>query len=198
MNKNELTDTDRDGVVTSPSTSRRSLLKSAAGLFGSLLLPALARADDLWTTYQTPAAFLAEAFGATPPPPKVLVLDASAQARLSVAFGRNYPQAQIRYWRANGRTAWILDDLGKVGYQLTTSGFVVKDKAIDFARVLIYRESRGEQIAEASFLKKIAGARYAGSGLDRTVDNISGATLSVKMMERMAAAALVLDSLAPV
>lgn len=198
MNKKELTDACMDGVVTPSSTSRRSLLKSAAGLLGSLLLPTLVRADDLWTTYQTPAAFLAEAFGATPPAPKVLVLDAGAQTKLSAAFGRNYPQAQIRYWRANGRTAWILDDLGKVGYQLTTSGFVVKDKAIDFARVLIYRESRGEQIAEASFLKKIAGARYAGSGLDRTVDNISGATLSVKMMERMAAAALVLDSLAPV
>lgn len=198
MNMNESRAVQVEDSTTPQSPSRRSLLKSAAGLFGSLLAPALARADDLWTTYQTPAAFLAEAFGATPPAPKVLVLDASAQTKLSAAFGRNYPQAQIRYWRANGRTAWILDDLGKVGYQLTTSGFVVKDKAIDFARVLIYRESRGEQIAEASFLKKIAGARYAGAGLDRTVDNISGATLSVKMMERMAAAALVLDSLAPV
>lgn len=177
-------------------TSRRSLLRTAGGLFAGLLLPSFGKADDLWTTYQTPAAFLTEAFGTAPPAPKVLMLDAAAQAKLSAAFGRAYPQAQLRYWKANGRSAWVLDDFGKAGYQLTTSGFVVKDGAIDFARVLIYRESRGEQIAEASFLKKISGAKIAGGKLDKTVDNISGATLSVKMMERMAAAALVLDSMA--
>lgn len=185
-----------DEVSTRASTlSRRSLLRSAAGLFGGLFLPSLSRSDDLWTTFQTPAAFLTEAFGATPPPPRVLMLDAAAQARIGVAFGRAYPQAQIRYWKADGRSAWILDDIGKVGYQLTTSGFVVKDGAIDFARVLIYRESRGEQIAEASWLKKISGARVSGGSLNRTIDNISGATLSVKMMERMAATALLLDTL---
>ncbi len=177
--------------------SRRSILRTAAGLIGGLLLPALGRADDLWTTFQTPAAFLTEAFGSAPPAPKVLALDAAAQGKLSATFGRAYPQSQLRYWKAGGRSAWILDDLGKAGYQLTTSGFVVKDGAIDFARVLIYRESRGEQIAEASWLKKISGAKIAGAKLDRTVDNISGATLSVKMMERMAATALLLDSMAP-
>ena len=89
------------------SLTRRSLLRSAAGLIGGLFLPALTRAEDLWTTYQTPAAFLTEAFGATPPPPKVLMLDAAAQAKIGAAFGRAYPQAQIRYWKANGRSAWI-------------------------------------------------------------------------------------------
>lgn len=185
------------GSTDASGTSRRSILRTAAGLFGGLLLPSLVRADDLWTTFQTPAAFLTEAFGSTPPAPKVLALDAAAQGKLGATFGRAYPQSQLRYWKAGGRSAWILDDIGKAGYQLTTSGFVVKDGAIDFARVLIYRESRGEQIAEASWLKKISGAKIAGAKLDRTVDNISGATLSVKMMERMAATALLLDSMAP-
>ena len=153
------------------------------------------RPNDLWTTFQTPAAFLAEAFG-TPPAPSVLALDAAMQAQITAAFGRAYPQSQLRYWKANGRSAWIIDDIGKKGYQITTSGFVVKDKSIDFARVLIYRESRGEQIAEASWLKKLTGRKLAGPALDQEVDNVSGATLSVKMMQHMAAAALVLDSLA--
>lgn len=184
-----------DPKVETPAASRRSLLKSAAGLLGGLLLPRLSSANDLWTTYQTPAAFLAEAFG-TPPAPSVLAIDAAMQAQITAAFGRAYPQSQLRYWKANGRSAWILDDIGKKGYQITTSGFVVKDKSIDFARVLIYRESRGEQIAEASWLKKLTGRKLAGAALDQEVDNVSGATLSVKMMQRMAAAALVLDSLA--
>ncbi len=176
--------------------SRRSLLRTVGGLFAGLMLPSIGRATDLWTTFQTPTAFLTEVFGSTPPAPKLLMLDAAAQAKLTAAFGRAYPQAQLRYWKADGRSAWILDDIGKVGYQLTTSGFVVKDGSIDSARVLIYRESRGEQIAEASWLKKITGAKLAGAKLDKTVDNISGATLSVKMMERMAATALILDSMA--
>lgn len=187
--------TPEEESISRSRTSRRSLLQTVAGLISGVLLPSLGRADDLWTTFQTPAAFLTEAFGAAAPAPKVLALDAAAQSKISAAFGRAYPQSQLRYWKADGRSAWILDDLGKAGYQITTSGFVVKDGAIDFARVLIYRESRGEQIAEASWLKKISGAKLAGGKLDRTVDNISGATLSVKMMERMAAAALVLDSL---
>jgi hypothetical protein len=188
------------GAVQTPS-SRRAVLKGALSLMLGAVLPGLARAgaDDgngLWTVFQSPDAFLAEAFGSAPPP-KVMVLDAATQTRIAAVFGRSYPQTQIRYWRANGRSAWILDDLGKAGYQLTTSGFVVKDQAIDFARVLIYRESRGEQVGEPSFLKKLAGSKLAGARIDKSIDNISGATLSVKMMERMAAAALVLDALAP-
>lgn len=175
--------------------ARRSLLVSALAAVGGLILPRQVAAEDLWTTYQTPAAFLAEAFG-TPPVPAVLALDAARQGQISGCFGRPYPQSQLRYWKANGRSAWILDDIGKKGYQITTSGFVVKDKAIDFARVLIYRESRGEQIAEASWLKKLVGRKLAGSALDAEIDNVSGATLSVKMMQRMAATALMLDALA--
>ncbi len=183
------------------TSSRRSVLKGALSLMLGAALPGFAHAsvDDgngLWTVFQSPDAFLAEAFGSAPAP-KLMVLDAATQTRVAAVFGRSYPQTQIRYWRANGRSAWILDDLGKAGYQLTTSGFVVKDKAIDFARVLIYRESRGEQVGEASFLKKLTGSKLAGARIDKSIDNISGATLSVKMMERMAAAALVLDAMAP-
>jgi hypothetical protein len=183
-----------DPDIRPPQPARRSLLVSALAAVGGLILPRYATAEDLWTTYQTPAAFLAEAFG-TPPAPGVLALDAALQGQISGCFGRPYPQSQLRYWKAGGRSAWILDDIGKKGYQITTSGFVVKDRSIDFARVLIYRESRGEQIAEASWLKKLAGRKLAGTALDTEIDNVSGATLSVKMMQRMAATALMLDAL---
>jgi hypothetical protein len=39
-------------------------------------------------------------------------------------------------------------------------------------------------------------ARASGEGLDRSVDNISGATYSVKLMQRMARTALMFDELA--
>jgi hypothetical protein len=150
--------------------------------------------DDV---YEAPEAFLAEAFGASPPAPQLLQLDDAMQAKVSAVFGRAYPQARIRYWRANGKSAWIIDDNGKEGYQPTTAGFVVKGGEIDIARVLIYRESRGEQVTQASFLKQFTGAKAASDGLDKNIDGISGATYSVKMMQRMARTVLTLDTLAP-
>lgn len=181
------------------SGNRRSLLKGAlSSLFLGAAAPVARAGDSLWTTYQTPEAFLAEAFGAAVPPPRVLDLEGNGQARVAEVFGKAYSQGKrLRYWKANGKSAWILEDIGKQGYQITTAGFVVKAGVLDAARVLVYRESRGEQVAEASFLKQLAGAKLAGANLDRKVDNISGATLSVQMMQRMARLALRLDSLAP-
>lgn len=148
-------------------------------------------------TFITREAFLAEVFGPTLPPVQTLELDAAKMAQLSTVYTmRKFPQSRVRYWAANGRTAWIFDDIGKEGYQPTISGFVVKDGAIESARVLFYKESRGEQVGEPSFLKQLVGARASGGGLDRSVDNISGATYSVKLMQRMARTALMLDQLA--
>jgi hypothetical protein len=171
-------------------SSRRNLLR------GMLALPLLglaarkAEAVDIYTTYQTPDAFIAEAFApGAAPAPAVLNLDAAAQAKIAAVFGRLYPQARLRYWKADGRSAWIFDDIGKEGYVVVANG------AIEHARVLIYRESRGQQVAEPSFLQQLIGAKAAGAGIDKKVDNISGATLSVKMMQRMARTAIAFDSL---
>lgn len=149
-------------------------------------------------TFISREAFLAEAFGATPPAPQVLELDDARQAALQPVYGRRFPQRRLHYWRAaDGRTAWIFDDIGKEGYQPTTAGFVIKDDTVLAARVLFYKESRGEQVGEASFLQQLLGARAAGTGIDRVPDNIAGATYSVVLMQRMAATALKLDTLAP-
>ena len=176
-----------------------------AALLGATLLAALAVPDaraqecapPICKTFIAREAFLAEAFGNTLPPVQTLDLDATRQSQLATVYGRKYPQARLRYWRANGRTAWIFDDIGKEGYQPTTSGFVVKGGAIETARVLFYKESRGEQVGELSFLKQLLGARASGTGIDKSVDNISGATYSVKLMQRMARTALQLDTMAP-
>lgn len=159
--------------------SRRSFIRSTLALAASSFLMPIARAgESLWTTYQTPESFIAEAFKGNPPPPKVI----------------SGPSGPVHYWRANGRTAWIIEDLGKQGYQLTTAGFITKAGAIESAKVLVYRESRGEQVAEPSFLQKFMGARLAGGQLNKNIDNISGATLSVQMMQRMARTVLTLDA----
>lgn len=157
----------------------------------AMALGARAGAD---TTYQSPDAFLHEVFAGAPPAASVLWLGDDAQRALTPIFGHPYPQARLRYWRANGRTAWILDDVGK---ELPiTAAFVVHAGTIELARVLIYRESRGSEISFAGFLAQFVGIHLSGEQIEPKVDGISGATLSVDAMRRMAHAALTLDALA--
>ena len=155
-------------------------------------LSMLAHAD---TVYLTPDDFLKETFAGAPPKVQFLWLDDTAQGKLKPIFGHAYPQARVRYWRAGGRTVWILEEVGKEFPR--TAGFVVMDHAIDSARVLIYRESRGDEVHYPSFLKQFDGAHLKGDQLEPGIDGVSGATLSVDAMRRMARAALTLDSLTP-
>ncbi|MGJ8669506.1 MAG: FMN-binding protein [Oceanococcus sp.] len=160
-----------------------------------ILTVSTAHAFELYKTFQTPEAFLTEVFSGQEPAPKTLNLSNADQSRISAVFNRNFPQTRVRYWQQGTRSAWIFDDIGKEGYVPTTCGFVINQGVLEQVRVLVYRESRGEQVGELSFLDKLRGARAQGRKLDRSVDNISGATLSVQMMERMSRTALELASL---
>ncbi|WP_420426318.1 FMN-binding protein [Algiphilus sp.] len=150
---------------------------------------------EFYIYFQEPEEFLAQHLGPEPPPPQVLTIDSAAQERIRSVYGRPFPKPRLYYWAADGKTAWIFDDIGKEGYQPTTSGFVVEDGQIVAARVLTYRESRGEEVGEGFFLEQLEGARAEGQALDQPVDNISGATESVEMMKRMALTAIAFDSL---
>lgn len=156
-----------------------------------LLFAAAVRAD---TVYLAPEDFLRQTF-ATPPQPSLLWLDNAIQAKLATALGHRYPQARLRYWRDGDKTAWILDELGKE-YPIT-AGFVVSGAHIEKAQVLIYRETRGEEIHLPAFLRQFVGAHLDGDALSARVDGITGATLSVDAMRRMARAALLLNQSAP-
>jgi hypothetical protein len=142
-------------------------------------------------TYQEPDAFVAEVFGARPAP-KVLWLTKEIQAEASAILGHPPPQLRQRYWADSRRSVWILEEIGKE--EPITAGFVVVDGRIDHARVLVYRESRGQEVRQGSFLQQFRDAKLAGGGrLDRDIDGIAGATLSVRAMQRMARLALYFD-----
>lgn len=147
------------------------------------------------TIYQQPDDFVSQAFEGAPPKPRLLWLDAPAQQKLSAIFGHPYPQARLRYWRADGRTAWVLEDTGKE-YPIT-AGFVIVQGRIDRASVLVYRETRGDEIHFPAFLRQFRGLALKDDGLSKEIDGISGATLSVWAMQRMARAALTLEAMAP-
>lgn len=164
----------------------------------AILLIAAART---WsdTTYLAPDDFLRQAFNAVPIP-ALLWLDNAAQTQLTAVLGHRYPQARLRYWRAENKTVWVLDEIGK-DYPIT-AGFVIVDNHIERAQVLIYRETRGDEIHLSAFLHQFIGAQLDdkksdNNRLSKNIDGITGATMSVDAMRKMARAALVLNQLAP-
>ncbi len=141
--------------------------------------------------YQEPDAFVAEVFGSKPAP-KVLWLTRDLQAQAAAILGHAPAQLRQRYWSDSHKSVWILEEIGKE--ELITAGFVVVDGRIDHVRVLVYRESRGQEVRYPSFLKQFREAKLARDNtLDRRIDGIAGATLSVGAMERMARLALFFD-----
>lgn len=153
---------------------------------------ATASAEEL---VMAPERFLAHAFREQTPSEQIIWLDAPLQSRLRPILRHAYPQARLRYWRAGARSAWVLDEIGKEFP--VTAGFVVNAGKIERANLLIYRESRGGEIRFPSFLNQFAGQHLdSGDQLAPDVDGISGATLSVDAMRRMARAALALAAAA--
>ena len=143
--------------------------------------------------YQSTEDFIAEIFIVSPPA-KLIWLTKDVQTAVAEILGHAPRQLRQRYWSDDVRTLWILEEMGKE--ELITAGFVVQEGRIEQAKILAYRESRGMEVRYPAFLKQFKGAVLnSDNHLDRTIDGISGATLSVNAMQRMARVALFLDQL---
>lgn len=162
--------------------------RKAAAFFCFLLLAFGAQARG---TYMTVADFLAAAFTESPKA-QTLWLSGDVQQRLENIFGHPYKSLRVRYWQRDQRTAWILEEIGKE--MPITLGVVVESDAIEQIRVLVYRESRGGEVRHDFFTRQFEGARLEDDdSLDRRIDGITGATLSVRALTRVAQAALALS-----
>ena len=143
--------------------------------------------------YQKPSDFVKSALGALPPT-QALKLTAAQQNAVSRLLGKRYKTTTIRYWTRNGKTAYILEEIGKVEY--ITTGISVKGGRIEGMRVLVYRETHGMEVARTAFTKQFNGVSVkSDSQLSRNPRNIAGATLSVRALTKLARLALYLDTL---
>lgn len=139
--------------------------------------------------YEKPDAFVEKAFGGQAPKPKVLWLTKAIQNDITAIMGRRLPQIRMRYWLKGERSVWILEEIGKE--QPITAGFIVDGGQIVETNVLVYRETRGWEIKYPAFRGQFTGATLNDAGqLDQNIDGISGATLSVNAMRKMATLAL--------
>ena len=153
-----------------------------------LLQAGTAFADD---AYQTPEEFLLETFNDTTPDPGVIWLKGDVKDNSSEILGHPYPGLRIRYWGEGDRTAWILEEVGKV--KPITVGLVVNDEGLEKIRVLAFRESRGWEVRYPFFTDQFTGIGLTDAHeLDKHIDGISGATLSVRALKKLARLALYL------
>ena len=144
-------------------------------------------------TYQTPEDFLAESFDGAAPDASLVWLTGERKKVAEQILGHRYPTLRIRYWRRSARSAWVLEEIGKE--QPITVGVVVDNARIQRIKVLIFRESRGWEVRHPFFTDQFKAARLTDKHtLDRPIDGISGATLSVRAMKKMARLALYLDA----
>ncbi|MCK4834868.1 MAG: FMN-binding protein [Gammaproteobacteria bacterium] len=142
--------------------------------------------------YQEPDDFINEVFSDAPPKAEVLWLDKTLKQQIVNILDHKYRGLRIRYWQQQKKTAWVLEEIGKE--KPITAGFVILDGKIEQVKVLVFRESRGWEVRHDFFTNQFKQASLKDNQqLDKTIDNISGATLSVRAVTKLARIALLLD-----
>lgn len=143
--------------------------------------------------YLSPEEFLEIAFAGTEPRSSRLIVDSGVRAEIEQILGHSFGRLRLSYWQNGETTAWILEEIGKT--EPITIGVSVEAGKVGNVRVLTFRESRGWEIRYPFFTEQYLGASLdTGHGLDRAIDGITGATLSVTAMNKVVRIALLLDS----
>lgn len=129
---------------------------------------------------------------------QTLWVNKELRSKISGILGRQFAGLRIRYWGESGRTAWIFEEIGK---ELPiTVGIAVGQRGIEDVTVLEYRESRGGEVRYPFFTDQFKNVSLNGESsndLDVHIDGITGATLSVRALTRIARLALFCHSVTP-
>ncbi len=105
----------------------------------------------------------------------------------------NFP-LRYRYYKRGQRTVWILNEIGKV-MPITTAITIDNNIIIDLT-VLTYRESHGSEIRFPAYTNQFNNIRLTEKmGLSKSINGISGATLSTNAIKKVGRLALYLHSI---
>jgi len=154
-------------------------------LFITTLLAGVAYAS----VYEDPESFLRQAFSGKVPQAKVLWISGELRENAGKILQHRPATLRTRYWRQAGRSAWILEEIGKE--QPITVGIVISDNKIESLKVLIYRESRGWEVKHPFFTDQFTHTQIQPDlNLNKGIDGLTGATLSVRALTKLSRLAL--------
>ncbi|MCW8933402.1 MAG: FMN-binding protein [Gammaproteobacteria bacterium] len=143
-------------------------------------------------TYQQPAEFVAEAFKQQPEP-QVIWVKGKLREQIENILQHKSLSKRVRYWKNESRSVWILEEIGKK--KPITVGIVIDDNKISRLKVLVFRETRGWEVRYPFFTQQFNKLTLnSDNTLSETIDGISGATLSVRALEKLARIALLLNN----
>ncbi len=142
--------------------------------------------------YQTSEEFLQGIFGSVIPAPKILWITKPIKQKATKILSHRIGFLRTRYWETDGGTVWILEEIGKT--KPITVGVAVTNGHIGKIKVLAFRESRGWEVKQEFFTEQFFQAGLNQHlKLDKNIDGISGATLSVRALKKIARLALLFD-----
>jgi hypothetical protein len=142
--------------------------------------------------YQTPLAFIESSFGSNTPIQGTAWLNKEKKQTISSILQHPPSFIRLKYWQHGTRTAWILNEIGKE--KPITVGVVIDNGKIEQLKVLTFRESRGWEVKHDFFTRQFNNSTINDSlQLNQPIDGISGATLSVRALKKIARIALFLE-----
>lgn len=160
-----------------------------AFLWIALLLPFSSYAKG---TYQQPEEFIAQAFDGTAPEPELIWIKGELRSQVEAILQHKYKTKRVRYWKQKQRSVWVLEEIGKK--KPITVGIVIDDNKISQLKVLVFRETRGWEVRYPFFTEQFKQLFLIdNNSLNKNIDGISGATLSVRALRKLARIALLLN-----
>jgi len=158
-------------------------------LINTLLFSAIAQAKG---TYQQPEEFVSEAFSQKTPEPDIIWIKDELRQTIESILQHKYKSKRIRYWKQKQRSVWVLEEVGKK--KPITVGIIIDNDKISQLKVLVFRETRGWEVRYPFFTKQFNQLFLVNKNeLSDSVDGVSGATLSVRALTKLARIALLLN-----
>jgi len=159
-----------------------------------LFLPTLTEAASESDSLAEVDQFVNDSFVGLKPTKEVLWLTSDIKEDAKRILKHAYSGLRVRYWGASHRTLWVLDEIGKD--MPITIGVLIVNGQIQSVKILNFRESRGWEVRYQFFTDQYIGASIDENlKLNQTIDGITGATLSVRAVNKVARLALYLHSL---
>jgi hypothetical protein len=142
--------------------------------------------------HHPPLAFVNQAFQGDTPTVSTLWLTKEKKRVISDILQHSPGFIRVKYWQQGAKTAWILNEVGKE--KPITVGVVIESGQIKQLKVLTFRESRGWEVKHDFFTRQFNNiAINKELRLNQSIDGISGATLSVRALKKIARIALYLE-----